>query len=545
MNRNIDDFMQNFMYFYRLLGKNKDRFFEQLIKEVSNLKENENIESNNFIQVLKEELLHLEEKESVKTEAENLRDLDENRQKEQNSLQKDNSELGIAPKISQTLGSEQEIENTSMLAGKVPSTQENTPKTFVLPFPSNHFELILEKNINDFIKKSNPQIGSKLSDLNIIKNIDFNGNSFKVFSKNALLSEERINGLRNDYAKSYLKTLGNEIGSGMQFLGLNAKGEILLSSKMDLSQTDFLTMVKSQKILRKNTENLEFNWDINHIENYQKGSKEFIDRFENEIKDIFNGNQSLEISENSQETDLALQEKNLNNPNSLDVTTQINPNPMPKDNLKPQGLDRANLENSHQSNRQSDVAPLLDFFDKLKIQHEHMAIGKDQFKKEFLIYSKTQMKENEMKVLLRLLNKEPSKLTSEHQKLIKSGLAYGLGNQNLLDKDLGIAIKNQLKIELKPDEKEYLQQKNTESKKIENELKNNLANEVKNKVANQLENRINGLEDKSTDRATIENSNNQSSKTPKVLKNALKTTSKDKTPDIKASKKQINLGMGM
>lgn len=161
-----------------------------------------------------------------------------------------------------------------------------------------------------------------------------------------------------------------------------------------------------------------------------------------------------------------------------------------KDNLTLQTPSGEKLENSNQPNQpndksdkthqsnQSDVAPLLDFFDKLKIQNEQMAIGKDQIKKEFLIYSKTQMKENEMKVLLKLLNKEPSRLTAEHQKLIKSSLAYALSNQNLLDKDLGIAIKNQLKIELKPDEKQYLEQKNLEHKKAEIQLKSGLTNQT-------------------------------------------------------------------
>ncbi|PAF46198.1 hypothetical protein BKH41_09435 [Helicobacter sp. 12S02232-10] len=438
MNRNVDEFLQSFMYFYRLMGKNKDVFFEQLMKEINQLKENENINNNNFIQVFKEELKNLQEKE--------------------NTLKTETEKIQIEPK--------QEIKSIDTPANQTQEIMENTntpAKTFVLPFPKTHFKSTLKKNINEFIKQAqeSSENNQKLLELNIIKDIDLSGNSPKVFSRKAILPQEKINDFAKDYAKSYLKTLSNEIGVGMEFLGFNVKGDILLSSKINLSQTDFSEMIKSKQI---NSNDLGFHWDwnIGNIQNYQKESKAFIDNFQYEIKDLSN------------HKDLSLMPENIITQNNQ------NPNPISKDN-SPQTPSGEKLENSNQpnqSNDKSDVAPLLDFFDKLKIQNEQMAIGKDQFKKEFLIYSKTQMKENEMKVLLKLLNKEPSRLTAEHQKLIKSGLAYALGNQNLLDKDLGLTIKNQLKIELNPDEKQYLEQKNLEHKKAEIQLKSGLTNQT-------------------------------------------------------------------
>lgn len=182
---------------------------------------------------------HIVQKPLFKTPKEELKNL----QEKENTLKTETEKIQIEPK--------QEIKSIDTPANQTQEIMENTPaKTFVLPFPNTHFKSTLKKNINEFIKQAqeSSENNQKLLELNIIKDIDLSGNSPKVFSREAILPQEKINDFTKDYAKSYLKTLSNEIGVGMEFLGFNVKGDILLSSKINLSQTDFSEMIKSKQI---------------------------------------------------------------------------------------------------------------------------------------------------------------------------------------------------------------------------------------------------------------------------------------------------------
>lgn len=102
------------------------------------------------------------------------------------------------------------------------------------------------------------------------------------------------------------------------------------------------------------------------------------------------------------------------------------------------------LEQSQKLNPDNYFKDLINWFDKKKLENENMPLTKNEFKQEFLEYCKNGMDENEMKILLLLANKEPSKLTKEHKDMINEGLKFNLTNNKLLDKGLETAIRAQL-----------------------------------------------------------------------------------------------------
>ncbi len=66
---------------------------------------------------------------------------------------------------------------------------------------------------------------------------------------------------------------------------------------------------------------------------------------------------------------------------------------------------------------------------------------KTDFKESFLNYAKSHMTEAELKVLLVLFQKQPSKLTQEHLNLINDALEQVHGNKHMQDLGLQLSVK--------------------------------------------------------------------------------------------------------
>ena len=89
-------------------------------------------------------------------------------------------------------------------------------------------------------------------------------------------------------------------------------------------------------------------------------------------------------------------------------------------------------------------ADMSDWFKEKQRENANMPMSKEVFKQEFYKYCKNGMTENEMKILLILDNKNPSKLTKEHKDMIKEGLKLCTTNNKLLDNGLHTAIEASL-----------------------------------------------------------------------------------------------------
>ncbi|GAA9582724.1 relaxase/mobilization nuclease domain-containing protein [Helicobacter pylori] len=98
-------------------------------------------------------------------------------------------------------------------------------------------------------------------------------------------------------------------------------------------------------------------------------------------------------------------------------------------------------------------ASLHSFFKQTELDIKQKCIKtKLDFKESFLNYAKNHMNEDELKVLLVVSQKEPTKLTKEYINLIKDCLEQAHGNNHMQDKGLQLSVKSILGHQL---EKEY------------------------------------------------------------------------------------------
>ncbi|MGL2908059.1 hypothetical protein ACQKBP_08000 [Helicobacter pylori] len=102
-------------------------------------------------------------------------------------------------------------------------------------------------------------------------------------------------------------------------------------------------------------------------------------------------------------------------------------------------------------------ANLHSFFKQTELDIKQKRIKtKLDFKESFLNYAKNHMNEDELKVLLVVSQKEPTKLTKEHINLIKDCLEQAHGNKHMQDKGLQLSVKSILGYELEKEHHEAL-----------------------------------------------------------------------------------------
>ncbi|WP_187884210.1 hypothetical protein [Helicobacter pylori] len=102
-------------------------------------------------------------------------------------------------------------------------------------------------------------------------------------------------------------------------------------------------------------------------------------------------------------------------------------------------------------------ASLHSFFKQTELDIKQKRIKtKLDFKESFLNYSKNHMNEDELKVLLVVSQKEPTKLTKEHINLIKDCLEQAHGNNHMQDKGLQLSVKSILGHQLEKEHHEVL-----------------------------------------------------------------------------------------
>ncbi|RVZ10113.1 hypothetical protein FE359_04765 [Helicobacter pylori] len=102
-------------------------------------------------------------------------------------------------------------------------------------------------------------------------------------------------------------------------------------------------------------------------------------------------------------------------------------------------------------------ANLHSFFKQTELDIKQKRIKtKLDFKESFLNYAKNHMNEYELKVLLVVSQKEPTKLTKEHINLIKDCLEQAHGNKHMQDKGLQLSVKSILGHQLEKEHHEVL-----------------------------------------------------------------------------------------
>ncbi len=171
----------------------------------------------------------------------------------------------------------------------------------------------------------------------------------------------------------------------------------------------------------------------------------------NEVANSLRANETIELlrptGENttSKITSLALEENNKLNEKETNTQEQNTE----KEQEKPKIGNDIDFKDKY--------ANLHSFFKQTELDIKQKRIKtKLDFKESFLNYAKNHMNEDELKVLLVVSQKEPTKLTKEHINLIKDCLEQAHGNKHMQDKGLQLSVKSILGHELEKEHHEAL-----------------------------------------------------------------------------------------
>ncbi len=146
---------------------------------------------------------------------------------------------------------------------------------------------------------------------------------------------------------------------------------------------------------------------------------------------------------------LALEENN--QLNEKETNTQEQAKHTEKEQEKPK------ISPNNDIDLKDKYASLHSFFKQTELDIKQKRIKtKLDFKESFLNYAKNHMNEDELKVLLVVSQKEPTKLTKEHINLIKDCLEQAHGNKHMQDKGLQLSVKSILGHELEKEHHEVL-----------------------------------------------------------------------------------------
>ncbi len=421
----MQDFINGFLKAWKAWSDDgKDDFLESFLDEVKNSK----TDPSNFLYILEQEIKSLSQ-EGLKDDISSMLEVIES-MKNEISHTKDNENVSdfmnvLQNEISQ--GQNNPNDNPSefveSLAQAIIETQENANKNEIELTELERKEAELESKALQEHEENQIKRAEEIS-------ISENENELakQELEKYALEAE-------NKSLKQYNESQNPNTLYEQQVAQEQSKEEEL-SNKQDLEletlrdnnikkglDDESLGLLKSLQILRNET---------NEVANYLRA---------NEI------DYSRPTGENttSKIASLALEENN--QLNEKETNTQEQAKHTEKEQEKPK------IAPNNDIDLKDKYANLHSFFKQTELDIKQKRIKtKLDFKESFLNYAKNHMNEDELKVLLVVSQKEPTKLTKEHINLIKDCLEQVHGNKHMQDKGLQLSVKSILGHEL---EKEH------------------------------------------------------------------------------------------
>ncbi|RKV41214.1 hypothetical protein DD764_07255 [Helicobacter pylori] len=452
----MQDFINGFLKAWKAWSDDgKDTFLESFLDEVKNSK----TDPSNFLGILEQEIKSLSQEglkddisfmleviESMKNEISNTKD-NENMSDFMNVLQNE---------ISQ--GQNNPNEFVESLAQAIIETQENANK--------NEIELteqksVLEMSEDEYYEYQQEQHIQMNEDDGIARATDeleqqeLESKTLQEHEENQIKRAEEISITENEnelakqelekYAleaenkslKQYNESQNPDTFYEQQVAQEQSKEEEL-SNKQDLEletlrdnnikkglDDESLGLLKSLQILRNET---------NEVANYLRANE--IDYSRPTGENTTSKIASLALEENNQ-----LNEKEPNTQEQAKRTEKEQEKKTPSNDI--------DLKDKY--------ASLHSFFKQTELDIKQKRIKtKLDFKESFLNYAKNHMNEDELKVLLVVSQKEPTKLTKEHINLIKDCLEQAHGNKHMQDKGLQLSVKSILGHQLEKEHHEVL-----------------------------------------------------------------------------------------
>ncbi|MDU9717523.1 coiled-coil domain-containing protein [Helicobacter pylori] len=425
----MQDFINGFLKAWKAWSDDgKDDFLESFLDEVKNSK----TDPSNFLGILEQEIKSLSQ-EGLEDDISSMLEVIES-MKNEISHTKDNENVSdfmnvLQNEISQGQNNPNDNPNefVESLAQAIIETQENANKNEIELTELERKEAELESKA---LQEHEENQIKRAEEISITENE--NELAKQELEKYALEAE-------NKSLKQYNESQNPDTFYEQQVAQEQSKEEEL-SNKQDLEletlrddnvkkglDDESLGLLESLQILRDET---------NEVANYLRA---------NEI------DYSRPTGENttSKIASLALEENN--QLNEKETNTQEQDKHTEKEQEKPK------IAPNNDIDLKDKYANLHSFFKQTELDIKQKRIKtKLDFKESFLNYAKNHMNEDELKVLLVVSQKEPTKLTKEHINLIKDCLEQAHGNKHMQDKGLQLSVKSILGHQLEKEHHEVL-----------------------------------------------------------------------------------------
>ncbi|MDU9793248.1 hypothetical protein RGC27_05105 [Helicobacter pylori] len=425
----MQDFINGFLKAWKAWSDDgKDDFLESFLDEVKNSK----TDPSNFLGILEQEIKSLSQ-EGLKDDISSMLEVIES-MKNEISNTKDNENVSdfmnvLQNEISQGQNNPNDNPNefVESLAQAIIETQENANKNEIEFTELERKETELESKA---LQEHEENQIKRAEEISITENE--NELAKQELEKYALEGE-------NKALEQYNESQNPDTLYEQQVAQEQSKEEEL-SNKQDLEletlrdnnikkglDDESLGLLESLQILKNET---------NEVANYLRA---------NEI------DYSRPTGENttSKIASLALEENN--QLNEKETNTQEQAKHTEKEQEKPK------IAPNNDIDLKDKYASLHSFFKQTELDIKQKRIKtKLDFKESFLNYAKNHMNEDELKVLLVVSQKEPTKLTKEHINLIKDCLEQAHGNKHMQDKGLQLSVKSILGHELEKEHHEVL-----------------------------------------------------------------------------------------
>ncbi|AEN16101.1 hypothetical protein HPPN120_07620 [Helicobacter pylori Puno120] len=258
------------------------------------------------------------------------------------------------------------------------------------------------------------------------------------------MKNEISNSKDNENVSDFMNVLQNEISQGQNNSNDNPNEFVESLAQAITEIQENKNELEQQELERKESE-----LESKALQDYEEN--QIIRDETNEVANSLRANETIELlrptGENttSKIASLALEENNKLNEKETNTQEQNTE----KEQEKPKIGNDIDLKDKY--------ANLHSFFKQTELDIKQKRIKtKLDFKESFLNYAKNHMNEDELKVLLVVSQKEPTKLTKEHINLIKDCLEQAHGNKHMQDKGLQLSVKSILGHELEKEHHEAL-----------------------------------------------------------------------------------------
>ncbi|AZP94670.1 hypothetical protein CYK58_03635 [Helicobacter pylori] len=450
----MQDFINGFLKAWKAWSDDgKDAFLESFLDEVKNSK----TDPSNFLGILEQEIKSLSQ-EGLKDDISSMLEVIESMKNEiSHTISNDNpSEFveSLEKVIVETQNANKhEIQNSS--ENEVELTEE---KSFLEMSEDEYYEYqqeqYIQMNEDDGIARATDELEQQELER---KEAELESKTLQEHEENQIKRAEEISITENE----------NELAKQeLEKYALEAENKSLKqyneSQNPDTLYEQQVAQEQSKEEERSNKQDLELETlrDNNikkGLDDESLGLLESLQILKNETNEVANYLRANEIDysrptgENttSKIASLALEENN--QLNEKETNTQEQAKHTEKEQEKPK------IAPNNDIDLKDKYANLHSFFKQTELDIKQKRIKtKLDFKESFLNYAKNHMNEDELKVLLVVSQKEPTKLTKEHINLIKDCLEQAHGNKHMQDKGLQLSVKSILGHELEKEHHEVL-----------------------------------------------------------------------------------------